>query len=127
MLAAALIAATFSSAFAGGRHTKAEIDAAMKAGRKALISKTAELEADVKRHDKAAAEAAAMDVLALMRQGVANTRHDADIMSGAPAEAQMKHMLSMENIVFDYMKLAKDVANNGPQLVTTAKSFIATY
>lgn len=127
ILAAALIAATFSAAIAGGRLTKAENDAAMKAGRKALVSKTSELEADLKQHNNDAAEAATMDILALMRQGVAQTRRDADMITGEPAKAQMKHMLGMEDIVFEYMKVMKDVPANGAKILSTAKTFQSTY
>jgi hypothetical protein len=126
MLAAALIAATFSAAIAGN-NKKAENDAAMKAGHKALVSKTSELETSVNRHNSQAAEAAAMDILALMRQGVAQTRRDADQMTGAQQKARMDHMLQMENMVHDYIELSKDVNSNGTKLVQQAKTFLTAY
>lgn len=126
MLAAALIAATFSAAIAGD-NKKAENDAAMKAGHKALVSKTSELETSLNRHNSQASETAAMDILALMRQGVAQTRRDADQMTGAPQKARMDHMLQMENMVHDYIQLAKDVDANGPKLVQQAKTFLTAY
>lgn len=126
MLAAALIAATFSAALAE-RPTKAANDAAMKAGHQAIVSKTSELEATLKRHDNQAAEAAAMDILALMRKGVAQTRYDAETLTGTQRESRMKHMLDMEGMVHDYIEYSKDVNSNGPKLVQQAKTFLTAY
>jgi hypothetical protein len=126
MLAAALIAATFSAALAE-RPTKAANDAAMKAGHQAIVTKTSDLESSLKRHDSQAAEAATMDILALMRKGVAQTRYDADMLSGAQHDARYKHMLDMENMVHDFIEYSKDVNANGTKLVQQAKTFLTAY
>jgi hypothetical protein len=127
MLAAALIAATFSAATARVLPSKAENDAAMKNGHKALVSKTYTLETSVKQHNTAAAEAAAMDILALMRKGVAQTRNDADLLTGTQSEARMKDMLKMEDMVRTYLSLVKDVSANGEKLVQQAQVFLTAY
>jgi hypothetical protein len=62
-----------------------------------------------------------------MRQGVAQTRHDADQMTGAQQKARMDHMLQMENMVHDYIELSKDVNSNGTKLVQQAKTFLTAY
>ncbi len=126
MLVAALIAATFSPALAD-RPTKASNDADMKAGRKALVTKTSELEADIKAHKSDEAEAVVMDILALMRHGVAQTRYDADMKTGQAHKDGLDHMLSMEMMVHDYMQLSKDVDANGQALVAQAKKFLTAY
>ena len=127
MLSAAAILATFYSAVAGDVPSKVENDAAMKAGHKALVSKTAELASDLKRHDNQAAEIAASDIRALMVKGVAQTRRDASFVTGAQSEARMKHMLDMETTVHDYMQVSKDVSTNGPKLVEQAQVFLTQY
>lgn len=128
MLAAALIAATFSAATARVLPTKAENDAAMKSGHKALVSKVYTLETNIKQNDRAALEATAMDVLALMRKGVVQTRNDADLQSvPTVAEARLKDMLKLEQMVSNYMKLMKDAPANGPQLLQEAKTFLNAY
>ncbi len=129
ILAAALVAATFSAAFAGDQPTKEEIHAKMKTGRKALVAKTSELEASLKRNDMDAAEGVTMDILALMRQGVGQTRTDADLMKRDSPEqhAQMHHMESMEGLVHDYMQLTSDVKANGQKIADIAHAFQKTY
>lgn len=127
MLAAVLIATTFSFAIGRERPTKAANDAAMKAGHQALVVKTAELESSLKANKKTEAEAAAMDILALMRKGVSQTRHDADMQTGAQHDARMKHMLKMEGIVHDYMEYSRNISSNGQKMVETAKTFLNNY
>ena len=127
MLAAALIAATFSAATARVLPSKAENDAAMKAGHKALVSKTYTLETNLKQHNTAAAEATAMDILALMRKGVSQTRNDADLATGPQHEARMNDMLKMEDMVRTYLVLIKDVSANGDKLVQQAQIFLTAY
>lgn len=125
-LLSALLLASFSFAFADGGN-KAENDAAMKAGQKALHSKIFELEKNVQQKNAEAINISANDVLALMRQGVGITHHDADLMKGKERDARYQHMLKLENIVIDYMKYNKDAMANSGKLIQTAKSFEAAY
>ncbi len=131
ILAAALIAATCTAAFAGDTTPKADNDAAMKAGRKALVVKTTEFENDLKTGKYAAAEAASMDLLAIIRHGVGQTRTDANILmregNHPAAQAQMKHMESMEALVHDYMTYSNDVKTNGTKMLDVLHKFSSTY
>src|SRR4051812_17437359 len=96
MLVAALIAATFTAAIAQRPEQKSVNDANRAAGHKALVAKTAELEADIKSHNQDAAQTVAMDCLALMKKGVQQTRFDAEYMPhGKEQDARMDHMLKM--------------------------------
>ncbi len=132
ILTAALVAATFTAAFATGDPvTKAENEANMKAGRKVLVAKTTELEADLKQGKFSAAEAVSMDLLAIIRHGVSQTRTDANFLmkdgKHPEAKAQMQHMGDMEGLVHDYMGLTNDVKTNGPKLLDVLHKFASTY
>lgn len=126
ILLVALIAASFSFAFAEG-NSKTEIDAAMKAGYKALNAKIIELETNLRQHNTDAAQAASGEVLALMRRGVSQTRQDANLLTGSERDVRYKHMLDLENIVITYMKLSGDVDLNANKLVETARNFLTEY
>ncbi len=125
-LLVALVSASFSFAFAEG-NTKAEISAAMTAGRKAMNTKIMDLQSSLKHHQTQAAAITVNDLLALMRKGVQQTHQDADLMKGADRDARFKHMESLENIVINYMDLAKDVPGNSQKLVEAAQHFVKEY
>ena len=128
MLAAALFAASLTSAFAGERPTKAENTAAMQTGRKMLAAKTTDLEKSVASHNTQAAESAAMDVLVLMRRGVGQTRTSSDFESSSTQQkAIIAHMLDMEHMVHDFTELTRDMSANGTKLVDQAHVFMKAY
>lgn len=125
-LLAAFLAASFTFAFAQG-NTKAEIDAAIKAGHKTLNTKIVELQKSLKDHNADATQTNYNEVLKLMRTGVSQTRQDAELLTGTERDVRYKHMLALENIVSTYLNLSKDVDANGDKVVATAKSFLAEY
>jgi hypothetical protein len=128
MLVAALIAATFTAAFAQRPEQKSVNDANRTAGHKALVAKTAELEANIKSHNHDAAQAAAMDCLALMKKGVQQTRFDAEYMPhGKEQDARMDHMLQMEHMIHNFIEYTKDIHGSGDKLVAEAKTYLAAY
>ena len=127
ILVAALIALTFSTAFAGERPTKAENDAAIKASRTLLTTKISDLEKNVADHNTQAAQAAATEVQTLMRKGMGLTSIEMNLETREEQKATNVRYLNMEQAAHQYTLLSGDVAANGKQLVEYARAFIKQY
>lgn len=126
-LAVALLTVTFATALAGGRPTKAENDAAMKAGRTQIANKTMDLEKSVLSHNVVAAQAAVREVQALMAKGMQQMSHEINMETGDQQKASFAHYNQAEKAVHEFTVLSKDVSANGKQLVEKAHAFIKLY
>lgn len=122
----ALITATFISAMAA-RPTKAENDAAMQVGRKALASKIIELENSVKSHNSANLNTVSSQVLDLMRRGMSQTSVEINFESGEQQKASFKHYNEIEKTLHEYTLLMKEPSANGQQLINHAQAFLKAY
>jgi hypothetical protein len=125
ILAVALIAVTFSTAFADNRLT--QNTAAIKAGRSVLSGKISTLESSLNSHNIQSAQAVANEVLDLMRKGMAQTYDKMNLDSRDKQKEINKHYLVMEKLTHQYGQLSQDVAKNGKQLVSQAQSFLKEY
>ena len=125
-LAAALVAATFCTAIAGERPSKAENEAAMKAGRKVLAVKVSELEKDINSHN-AKASGTALDVLKLMQNGLYQSSVAISYQAAPQQKTANQSYNKMEMVVYEYKNLTKDVSGNGKQLVDHAHTFLKQY
>jgi len=90
-----------------------------------MILKTNELENNLS--NTAKAEAAAAQVLKMMKTRVMQTRHMAEATSGVQKETLMKRMLMLEDRVLTFMTDIKDVSKNGQSLVSQARTFTNDY
>ena len=126
-LAVVLLTVTFTSALAGGRPTKAENDAAMKAGRTQITQKTTDLEKSVIDHNTVAAQAAVREVQHLMANGMQQMLHEINMETGDQQKASFAHYNQAEKAVNEFNQLSKNVSTNGKQLVEKAHAFIKLY
>src|SRR5687767_12456214 len=102
LLIAALSFAAFSSAFAENRVTKAENDAAMKAGRKELAARLSIFEKNVISRNNKAIESSAVEVLELMRKGMGQVGNAVNLEKGKSQEMAAKQYNNIEKVVHDY-------------------------
>src|SRR5689334_19538255 len=113
ILAAALLGATATTTLAQGVFPPPPTAAETQSGKQSMIAKTTDLENSLKNHNMANAEAAAAQILKLMKTRVAQTRYMAEANTGAQKDAIMKRMLMLENRVLTFRDASKDVARNG--------------
>jgi hypothetical protein len=126
VIAAALVALSFITASAQ-RATKAENDAAMKAGRQTFTAKTATFETDIRNHNYQAAETLAGEMLTLMRKGMSQIQIEAQFEQGAVQKATFEHYNDVERTVHNFDELSRNVTANSKELAKLAKTFITQY
>lgn len=126
ILTIVLIASISAAAFAGN-PTKAENDAAIKKGHKELAVKTDELENNLKDHNSIAFQNDVSAVLDLMHRRMDQEKAAINLEPGITPKVAADRFNTIEMIVYQYMKLAKDPASNGQQLVNHARAFLSRY
>jgi hypothetical protein len=127
-LAIALIATTFSSAFAGGRLTKAENEAAMKAGHEALAAKVVQFESTLKANNTQSIESVATEIQQLMRKGMQQYMYKVTLEQGNQQTAAENHYRQLESVNHSYNQLiSANASTNGTQLLSKAKDFLKLY
>jgi hypothetical protein len=126
-LAVALLGATATTTLAQGVFPPPPTAAETQSGKQNMIAQTNLLESSLKAHKTAQAEAAAAEILKLMKKRVAQTRYMAEAKTGSDRDALMQRMLMLEGRVLSFRDAAKDVNKNGQQLVTEARTYTNDY
>jgi uncharacterized protein YdcH (DUF465 family) len=127
ILAAALLGATATTTLAQGTFPPPPTAAESQAGKQSLIAKTNDLDNSVKNHNTANAQAAATEIMRMMKTRVAQTRYMAEATTGAQKDALMKRVLLLESRVISFRDSAKDINKNGQDLVSQARAYTNDY